>query len=445
MAVIDSPTALEQYRKRLLESRASYKATITVCGGTGCHAHGCGAIYEETRRTLKELGLAETVELRYTGCHGFSERGPLMVIKPQGIFHTHIDPEDVRKIVERTVVAGEIIPELAYRDPVSGKTYYHEHEVPFYGKQIRLLLGMNENIDPCSIDDYIAQGVYTALVKALFQMRPEEINAEVEKAGLRARGGAGFPTADKWKATRRAESRDGIKYVLCNADEGDPGAYMDRSLLEGNPYAVLEGMTIGAYAIGARQRIYLRKARMSADGIKPLHGHRAGKGLGSTGREDTRFRFRIRRWREHRGWGLRLRGVHRPHGLHRGSYRRTKVKHIYTAVRGLYDRPTNLYNVETWANVPIIINRGAEEYAKLGTERSKGTKIFSLVGKVRNTGLIEVPMGITLREIIYGIGSGIVGDKKFKAVRTERPSGCCIPEDLLDTPVDSTAFTMRVP
>lgn len=436
MAVIDSPTALEQYRKRLLESRAGYKATIAVCGGTGCRAHGCGAIYEETQRTLKELGLTETVEIRYTGCHGFCEMGPLMVIKPQGIFYAHIDPEDVRKIVERTVVAGVIIPELAYQDPVSGKTYYYEHEVPFYSKQVRLLLGMNENVDPCSIDDYIAQGGYTALIKALFQMSPEEIIAEVEKAGLRGRGGAGFPTADKWKATRRAESRDGIKYVLCNADEGDPGAYMDRSLLEGNPHAVLEGMTIGAYAIGACQGyVYVRHEYPLA--VSNLYtAIEQARDLGLLGENilGSGFKFDV---------GVSIGGGAFVCGEStalmasiEGRIGEPRVKHIHTAVRGLYDRPTNLNNVETWANVPIIIKRGAEEYAKLGTERSKGTKIFSLVGKVRNTGLIEVPMGITLREVIYGIGGGIVGDKKFKAVQTGGPSGGCIPEEFLDTQVD---------
>lgn len=436
MARIDSPAALEEYRQRVVESQRKYTSTITICGGTGCRAHNCVAIQEETRRILEKTGLSETVDLRLTGCHGFCEMGPLMIIKPQGIFYTHLKPEDVKDIVEKTVVEGKIIPELTYKDPVTGISCHHEQEVPFYSKQVRLLLGMNESIDPCSIDDYIAQGGYSALVKALFTMEPEEIISEVEKAKLRGRGGAGFPTAEKWKAARRAESRDGIKYVLCNADEGDPGAYMDRSLLEGNPHAVLEGMTIGAYAIGACEGyVYVRHEYPLAV-INLYTALDQARELGLLGKNilGSGFDFDVH---VSIGGGAFVCGESTAlMASIEGRIGEPRVKHIHTAVRGLYDRPTNLNNVETWANVPIIINRGAEEYAKLGTERSKGTKIFSLVGKIRNTGLVEVPMGITLREIIYDIGGGIPDGRKFKAVQTRGPSGGCIPEDLLDTPVD---------
>ncbi|MBC7252344.1 MAG: NADH-quinone oxidoreductase subunit NuoF [Actinobacteria bacterium] len=436
MARIESPAALEEYRQKLIEAQRKYTTTITICGGTGCRAHNCTAIHEETRRVLEKTGLSETVELRFTGCHGFCEMGPLMIIKPQGIFYTHLKPEDVEDIVEKTVVEGKIIPELTYKDPVAGISYHYEQEVPFYNKQVRLLLGMNENIDPCSIDDYIAQGGYSALAKALFTMEPEEIISEVEKAKLRGRGGAGFPTAEKWKAARRAISRDGIKYVLCNADEGDPGAYMDRSLLEGNPHAVLEGMTIGAYAIGACEGyVYVRHEYPLAV-INLYTALDQARELGLLGKNilGSGFDFDVH---VSIGGGAFVCGESTAlMASIEGRIGEPRVKHIHTAVRGLYDRPTNLNNVETWANVPIIINRGAEEYAKLGTERSKGTKIFSLVGKIRNTGLVEVPMGITLREIIYDIGGGIPDGRKFKAVQTGGPSGGCIPEELLDTPVD---------
>lgn len=436
MARIGSPAGLEKYRDELRKKRAKYATSITICGGTGCRAHECGAIYEATREALAQHGLTESVDLRFTGCHGFCEVGPLMVIKPQGIFYTRLTPEDARNIVEKTVKGREIIQELTYKDPVTGTSYEREDEVPFYKKQVRHLLGMNENVDPCNIDDYIAQGGYFALVKALFEMDAESIIAEVEKAGLRGRGGAGFPTADKWRAARNAVARDGIKYVLCNADEGDPGAYMDRSLLEGNPHAVLEGMAIGAYSIGACEGyVYVRHEYPLAV-INLQEAIEQARELGLLGKDilGSGFDFDVN---VSIGGGAFVCGESTAlMASIEGRMGEPRVKHIHTAVRGLYDRPTNLNNVETWANVPLIINMGADKYATVGTERSKGTKIFSLVGKIRNTGLVEVPMGITLREIIYDIGGGIPDGGKFKAVQTGGPSGGCIPESLLDTPVD---------
>ncbi|MBC7247583.1 MAG: 4Fe-4S binding protein [Actinobacteria bacterium] len=433
---IASPSELEEYRQRVIEGRKKYSMTITICGGTGCRAHECGAVYEALREALERHGLSEKVELRLTGCHGFCEMGPLMVIKPQDIFYIHLSPEHVEGIIERTVLGGEVITELTYREPISGEPIDRESRVPFYSKQKRQLLGMNEMVDPCRIEDYIAHGGYSALAKALFQMDPEKIVAEVEKAGLRGRGGAGFPTASKWKAARDAVARDGIKYVLCNADEGDPGAYMDRSLLEGNPHMVLEGMAIGAYAIGASEGyVYVRHEYPLAV-MNLYQAIEQARELGFLGENilGSGFSFDVN---VSIGGGAFVCGESTAlMASIEGRLGEPRVKHIHTAVRGLYDRPTNLNNVETWANVPLIINMGAEKYAAVGTEKSKGTKIFSLVGKIRNTGLVEVPMGITLREIIYEIGGGIPGDRKFKAVQTGGPSGGCIPEELLDTPVD---------
>ncbi len=436
MVRIETPAALEELRKNLADERRRYERVLILCGGTGCRAQGCNAVYEETRKVFEELGIQDRVALRYTGCHGFCEMGPIMIVKPQDIFYTRVKVGEVRDLITKTLLDGEIVREKLYVDPRSGDACLTMSEVPFYKKQVRLLLGMNESVDPKNIDDYIAIGGYSALSKALFRMEPEQIIEEVRRAGLRGRGGAGFPTAEKWAATRRARSRDGIKYVLCNADEGDPGAYMDRSLLEGNPQLVLEGMIIGAYAIGACEGyVYVRHEYPLA--VENLYtAIEQAREMGFLGKDimGSGFDFDVH---VSIGGGAFVCGESTAlMASIEGRLGEPRVKHIHTAERGLYDRPTNLNNVETWANVPVIINMGAEEYAKLGTERSKGTKIFSLVGKIRNTGLVEVPMGISLREIIFDIGGGMPNGKRFKAVQTGGPSGGCIPEQLLDTPVD---------
>jgi NADH:ubiquinone oxidoreductase subunit F (NADH-binding)/(2Fe-2S) ferredoxin/NAD-dependent dihydropyrimidine dehydrogenase PreA subunit len=436
MTRIESPALLENYREALIEKRGQYTTTVSVCGGTGCHAQECGAVYEALKAKIAESDLAESVQLKMTGCHGFCEMGPLMVIKPSGVFYKKVKPEDVELIIEKTLLNNEIVDELLYVDPTNGDKIVSEDAIPFYEKQKRVLMGMNGIIDPCSIEDYIAQGGYTAAVKALFEMQPTEVIDNVEKAGLRGRGGAGFPTASKWKSCRKAVAHDNIKYVLCNADEGDPGAYMDRSLLEGNPHAVLEGMIIGAYAIGACEGyVYVRHEYPLAvenlltaiDQARELN--LLGKNILGSG-----FDFDIN---VSVGGGAFVCGESTAlMASIEGRIGEPRVKHIHTAERGLNSRPTNLNNVETWANVPLIINKGAEDYARIGTETSKGTKIFSLVGTINNTGLVEVPMGITLNEIIYDIGGGIPKGKTFKAVQTGGPSGGCIPASRLDTQVD---------
>ncbi len=436
MAKIKSPTTLERYRQEILKKHEQFTTTVSVCGGPGCHAQNCKEIYEALKQSIEENGLSESVAIKKTGCHGFCEMGPLAVIQPAGIFYKKISLNDIPAILNRTLMEGKLVEELLYTDPDNGKAITKEAKVPFYAKQKRLLMGTHEFVDPCNIEDYIAQGGYSALAKALFEMEPTQIIDEVDKAGLRGRGGAGFLAANKWKAARKAIARDGIKYVLCNADEGDPGAYMDRSLLEGNPHSVLEGMLIGAYGIGATEGfVYVRhEYPLTVENLLIAIDQAREIGLLGKNIMGSGFDFDIN---VSIGGGAFVCGESTAlMASIEGRIGEPRVKHIHTAEKGLFNRPTNLNNVETWANVPLIINQGAKKYSRIGTKNSTGTKIFSLVGRINNTGLVEVPMGITLREIIYDIGGGVPKGRKFKAVQTGGPSGGCIPESLLDTPVD---------
>jgi len=343
--------------------------------------------------------------------------------------------------VSQTVAKGQIIDRLLYADPITGKKARYEHEVPFYQRQQRLVFGSNGLLDPTSIDDYIALGGYSALSKALFGMKPEEVIGEITKSGLRGRGGAGFPTGRKWEICRSAPCADGDRYIICNADEGDPGAYMDRSLLEGNPHIVMEGMVIGAHAIGSHQGyVYVRNEYPLAVQNLELALEEA-RGCGLLGKDilGSGFDFDLRIVR---GAGAFVCGEETALiASVEGRIGEPRPRPPYPAVSGLWGKPTNINNVETWANVPLILNNGSGWYSKIGTQTSKGTKIFSLVGKVNNTGLVEVPMGIKLREIVYDIGGGIRGGKRFKAVQTGGPSGGCIPEQLLDLAVDYESLT----
>ncbi|MBM4340088.1 MAG: NADH-quinone oxidoreductase subunit NuoF [Deltaproteobacteria bacterium] len=439
MVRLSSPQELEKVRDNILSKRKPDQPLITVCGGTGCHASGCHAVVDAFRNVLKEKAKGNGIGLRVTGCHGFCERGPLVLIHPQKVFYQKVKPEDVPAIFQDTVLKGKVIESLLYEHPVTGEKIVSEEEVPFYQKQKRMILGNNGSIDPTQIEDYLAVGGYRALAKALFSMKPEEIIREVKKANLRGRGGGGFPAGLKWEQCRNAPGE--VKYLICNADEGDPGAYMDRSLLEGNPHSVLEGMIIGAFAIGSHEGyIFVRHEY-------PLALENVGKAierdreLGLLGKNilGSGFDFDIK---ISRGGGAFVAGESTAlMATIEGNVGEPRAKHIHTVVSGLYDKPTNLNNVETWANVPVIINEGADWFGRIGTEGSKGTKIFSLVGKVNNTGLVEVPMGITLREIVYDIGGGIPEGKKFKAVQTGGPSGGCIPEEMIDLPVDFDRLT----
>jgi NADH:ubiquinone oxidoreductase subunit F (NADH-binding)/(2Fe-2S) ferredoxin/Pyruvate/2-oxoacid:ferredoxin oxidoreductase delta subunit len=439
MSRMETPTELKEKREAILASRDPSQPWISVCGGTGCLALGAERVGEAFRKEMGKQGLEAKVKMVLTGCPGFCERGPLVVIYPEAIFYERVKTEDVPEIVSQTVLEGKVIDHLLHEDPLTGQKVVHEYEVPFYKEQERMLLRDNGRVDPASIDDYIALGGYRAAAKALTEMTPEEIIDTIKRSGLRGRGGAGFQTGRKWESCRRADGE--VKYVICNADEGDPGAFVDRSLVEGNPHSVLEGMIIGAYAVGANEGvIYVRNEY-------PLAVHYAGIAIeqareyGLLGENilDSGFDFDIR---ISRGAGAFVCGE--SSALMRsleGLAGEPRAKHIHATEQGLWDQPTVLNNVKSWATVRHIINNGADWFTGFGTKTSPGTMVFSLVGKINNTGLVEVPMGITLRRLVFEIGGGIPGGKKFKAVQTGGPSGGCIPESLLDLSVDYDSLT----
>jgi len=431
---ITKPQELLNLKESILKRRDTKKPCITVCAGTGCCASGSEEVIAAFKKEIKKQKLEKKVDIRSTGCHGFCEKGPLVVIKPKNILYQKIKPSDILEIITETIVNGKIIDKFLFIDPGTGKKIVYEQDVPFYKKQERLLLGNNGQIDPTNIEDYIAIGGYTALAKALYNMKPEKVIDKIKKAGLRGRGGGGFLTGRKWEYCRQAEGSP--KYVICNADEGDPGAYMDRSLLEGNPHSVLEGMIIGAYAIGSHEGyVYVRNEYPLA--VKHLEkAIKQAEKYGFLGKNilGSGFDFTIK---ISRGGGAFVCGESTAlMASLEGKPGEPRSKYVHTVERGLWNRPTNLNNVETWANVPLIIKKGANWYSQIGTEGSKGTKIFSLVGNINNTGLVEVPMGMKLREIVYDIGGGIPDGKKFKAVQTGGPSGGCIPEKLMKLPID---------
>jgi NADH-quinone oxidoreductase subunit F len=439
MPRINSPVELEAFRKDILSKRDPKKRSITLCSGTACHASQSEKVAAAIEQELDKQGLKAEVDFRRTGCHGFCEKGPIVVIYPEEICYLQVKPEDIPEIASQTLRDKKVVDRLLFVDPTTGEKATYESEIPFYKNQQRLVFGNNRKIDPRSIEDYLAVGGYQALVKALFKMTPEQVIDEVKAANLRGRGGAGFPAGIKWEAARKAPGEP--KYVVVNCDEGDPGAYMDRSIMEGNPFCVLEGFTIGAYAIGSHEGyIYVRQEYplavenvMNAIKVAEEHGLMGKDILGSG------FDFHIK---VHRGAGAFVCGEET--SLLRsleGKPGEPRARPPFPAIRGLWDKPTNINNVETWANVPLLINKGAASFASIGTEKSKGTKIFSLVGKVNNTGLVEVPMGVPLRDIVYKVGGGIPRGKKYKAVQTGGPSGGCIPEAYLDIKVDFDELT----
>lgn len=433
MQRLHTPAELEQWRISLQTSHDPNHPMISVCSTTGCTASGAKTVLAAFQQELTQQGLDTGITLKATGCHGFCERGPIVVIHPQQVFYQHVSAKDVPDIIQ-ALANGTVVERLLYTDPVSNERIMHEGDIPFYQRQMRIIYANNGRIDPTRIEDYVALGGYSALSRALCSMTPENIIDAVKRAGLRGRGGAGFATGHKWEEAYKARGEP--KYVICNADEGDPGAFMDRSLLEANPHSVLEGIIIGAYAIGAHHGyIYVRNEYPLAVehvGIAIRQAEQCGLlghdilGLGWD------FQFEISR-----GGGAFVCGE--SSALMRsveGRVGEPRDKAVHATESGLWDKPTVLNNVKTWANVPQIINRGADWFASIGTEQSKGTMVFSLVGKINNTGLVEVPMGISLRSLIYDIGGGIPGGKNFKAVQTGGPSGGCIPERLLDLPVD---------
>ncbi|MBW2245950.1 MAG: NADH-quinone oxidoreductase subunit NuoF [Deltaproteobacteria bacterium] len=439
MKKVKTAQELKSLQEEIKNSRDPEKPCITICAGTGCLTYGSQKLVDNFRSEIEKQNLKGKVEVRASGCHGFCERGPLVVINPQNIFYQRVGLDDAEEIIKETVLNGQIIDRLLYVDPVTQEKILHEDEIPFYKRQMRLVFGMNGNIDPNSLEDYLAIGGYSALIKVLNGMEPEAIIEEIKTAGLRGRGGGGFSMGLKWEATRKAPGFP--KYIICNADEGDPGAYMDRSLLEGNPYSILEGMLIGAYAIGSDTGyIYVRNEYPLAVKNITIAVDKARE-LGILGKNilGSGFDFDVLIVR---GGGAFVCGEETALiASIEGRSGEPRAKYVFPSERGLYNKPTNINNVETWANVPLIINKGAEWYRSIGTENSKGTKIFALVGKINNTGLVEVPMGITLREIVYDIGGGIPKGRKFKAVQVGGPSGGCIPESHLDLQVDFDALS----
>ena len=439
MARINSPEELEKVRQYILSQRDPNTPCISICAGAGCIASGAGEVIAAFKAEIEKQGLKSDVNTKETGCPGFCERGPVVVIYPEEICYLQVKPEDVSEIVSQTIKEKKIVDRLVYADPTTGEKATLESDIPFYRDQERNIIGSNIKIDPKSIDDYLAIGGYSALSKVLSQMTPEQVLEEVKKSKLRGRGGGGFPAGSKWEGSRNAPGE--IKYVIVNADEGDPGAFMDRALLEGNPHSILEGLTIGAYTIGAHEGfIYVRQeyplaVRNVTLAIKQAEEYGfLGKNILGSG-----FDFTVT---VHQGAGAFVCGESTAlMTALEGRAGEPRPKYVRSNVVGLWGRPSVLNNVETWANVPLIINKGADWFTQFGTEGSKGTKIFSLVGKINNTGLVEVPMGITLRDIIYKIGGGIPGGKKFKAVQTGGPSGGCIPEHLLDLPVGFDELT----
>ena len=411
----------------------AYESYVLVCGGTACCSSGGTAVVEAFKKELEAAGLKDKVQVVVTGCLGFCEQGPIVKILPQGTFYVQVKPEDVKEIVAEHLVKGRVVQRLCY-DPEQAKKLVAEANIPFYQKQYRIVLRNCGIIDPEKIEDYIARDGYKAIEKVLFEMTPEQVVEEILKSGLRGRGGAGFPTGMKWKFAQQQPK--GQKYMVCNADEGDPGAYMDRSTLEGDPHSILEAMTIAGYAIGASKGfIYIRAEYPLAIerlqiAIKQAHelGLLGDDILGSGFSFDIELRFGAGAFVCGEETAL-LQSIEGNRGM-------PKPRPPFPAVKGLWGRPTVINNVETLANIPVIINKGADWFNKIGTATTKGTKVFALTGKVNNSGLIEVPMGTTLREIIFDIGGGIRGGHQFKAAQTGGPSGGIIPPQFLDTPID---------
>ncbi|RCW49258.1 MULTISPECIES: NADH-quinone oxidoreductase subunit NuoF [unclassified Halanaerobium] len=411
-----------------------YRSHVLVCTGTGCVSSGSKNIKMALEDELAAKDLSDEIKIVETGCHGFCEKGPIMIVYPEGVFYCQVESEDVAEIVEEHLLKGRIVDRLLFKEPFTEENIPSYSDIDFYKKQKRIVLANCGRIDPEDINEYIALGGYEAVGKALTKMTPQEVIDEVKKAGLRGRGGGGFPTGLKWQFARNSDSEK--KYVICNADEGDPGAFMDRSLLEGDPHRVIEGMMTAAYAIGADEGyVYVRAEyplaiRRLEKAIKQAEEYGLlGEDIFGSG---FNFKLHIKK-----GAGAFVCGEETAlMASIEGKRGMPRPRPPYPAVSGLWGKPTNINNVETLGNIPYIIKEGSEAFSSIGTEGSKGTKVFALTGKINNTGLVEVPMGTTLREVIFDIGGGLQEGKKYKAVQTGGPSGGCIPEEYLDLPID---------
>jgi NADH:ubiquinone oxidoreductase subunit F (NADH-binding)/(2Fe-2S) ferredoxin len=416
-----------------------FRMSLLVCAGTGCVSNNSFSVKAALEKELARQNLQEEIQVVTTGCNGFCANGPIVVVKPDDIFYQFLKAEDIPRLVEEHCLKGRPVPELMYSPAKDAPPIPKMSDIPFFGKQRLISLANRGLIDPENIDEYIALGGYQGLSKALLEMSPEGIIAEIKAAGLRGRGGAGFPTGRKWELARAAAGEE--KYIICNGDEGDPGAFMDRSIVESDPHCVLEGMTIGARAIGAAHGFIYIRAEYPLALERLTQALEQARSYGLLGEDilGSGFDFDIT---VSKGAGAFVCGEETSLiGSLEGLLPEPRVRPPYPAQSGYRGKPTNINNVETWANVPHIINKGSAWFASVGTESCKGTKVFSLVGKIRNTGLVEVPMGISLREIVFDIGGGIPNGKKFKAVQTGGPSGGCLPESLLDLPVDYESLT----
>lgn len=437
---LGSSDDLKFLRENILSARQQdSKTVVSICLSTGCLASGAKDVMVALANELNKQGLKDAVELKQTGCVGFCEQGPRVTVQPQGICYFKVKPEDVQEIITKTVREKGVVERLLYKDPNTGMRIQKLEDIPFYKYQFRLLLDNNAKSDPRKIEDYIALGGYSALSKTLSELTPAQVIEEVKQSNLRGRGGGGFPTWLKWQSTHNSPGEP--KYVIVNCDEGDPGAFMDRTVMESNPHSVLEGLMIGAYAIGASQGyVYVREVYpVAVENIQTAikqaeeYGLLGEKILGS----DFSFRVKVQR-----GAGAFVSGESSALvSAIEGNVGEPRPKYIHSAEKGINDKPSCINNVKTWANIPTIMLRGSRWFRDIGTKGSSGTAIFSLVGKVNNTGLVEVPMGITLRDLIFKIGGGIRGGKKFKAVQTGGPSGGFIPEKYLDLPVDFEELT----
>ncbi|QXM07135.1 NADH-quinone oxidoreductase subunit NuoF [Crassaminicella indica] len=411
-----------------------FRMNVMVCGGTGCMASDSDKVIQNFEKLIKEYEYDKEVQIVKTGCFGFCEQGPIVKIEPDNVFYVRVHPEDVEEIVKEHIIKGRKVDRLLYQEPIKHEKIEQHKKMPFYKKQLRIALRNCGLINPEDIYEYIAFGGYEALGKVITSMTPMEVIETVKKSGLRGRGGGGFPTGLKWEYTRKFDSN--TKYIICNADEGDPGAFMDRSILEGDPHSVIEAMAIGGYAIGAEEGIVYIRAEYPLAIERLSIAIRQARELGLLGKNifgsDFHFNIRLKYGAGAFVCGEETALINSVEGK-RGEPRN---KPPYPAEKGYWDRPTCVNNVETFANIPPIILKGSDWFSSIGTENSKGTKVFALAGKVNNVGLVEVPMGTTLREIIYDVGGGIVGNHKFKAVQTGGPSGGVITEKDLDTPID---------
>ncbi|AWI04125.1 NADH-quinone oxidoreductase subunit NuoF [Clostridium drakei] len=438
-------TALREKFKTKVENRTienankNIKKSILVCGGTGCHASKSLDVIKALEKEIKNAGLENEVNVVSTGCFGFCEKGPIVKVVPDNVFYVEVTAEKAKLIVYEHISKNIIVDELLYKEPSSNNKISKQRDIPFYKKQKRIALRNCGLINPEDITEYIAMNGYEALGKVLTQMTPDSVIDEIKKSGLRGRGGGGFPTGIKWEMTKKSNSD--TKFIICNADEGDPGAFMDRSILEGDPNAVLEAMAIAGYCIGANKGyIYIRAEYPLAIGRLRIAIKQAyDLGLLGDNIFGTNFSFHIDL---KYGAGAFICGEETAliNSIEGGRGEPT-VKPPFPSQIGLWKKPTNINNVETLANICPIILKGSEWFSSIGTEKSKGTKVFALAGKINNVGLVEVPMGITLREIIFDLGGGIRGGKKFKAVQTGGPSGGCIPADHLDIPIDYESLT----